>query len=345
MADYSNMSKEELLAQLQLRDKTLQEQQNAQQQRNQVLQVRPAIPLPENWNLKSNDHAASFEAFLRGWRIYENATSLEVWDEKTKIGVFWSALGTSGVQKCLEEWAFTDADKASVATIVEKIQEKVKAQKIPMIERIRFSEITRDIDRNESLTEFVQKVEKAADYCGFGAAKDEMILHQVLRGMKDNVLQRELLSTRDLRWNDAKLKIKVKKECDEQLDVLNTVKKEPEAIKKIKAQSQDQCKYCGSRHKKEKGSCPAFGKQCNYCKGKNHFATVCLKKAKDKDSKDENPKKSYDKYKKKSENRNKCKKIEAEEESDFWESDGEVKEIRKINTNRSSGAFKVEIAN
>lgn len=27
-----------------------------------------------------------------------------------------------------------------------------------------------------------------------------------------------------------------------------------------------------------KGKCPAYGKQCNNCKGKNHFSVVCKKK-------------------------------------------------------------------
>ena len=32
-------------------------------------------------------------------------------------------------------------------------------------------------------------------------------------------------------------------------------------------------KYCGRKHKH--GDCPAFGKTCNKCKCKNHFANVC----------------------------------------------------------------------
>lgn len=37
------------------------------------------------------------------------------------------------------------------------------------------------------------------------------------------------------------------------------------------------CKYCNrERHAKE--DCPAFGKTCNNCKGKDHFESVCFKK-------------------------------------------------------------------
>ena len=35
------------------------------------------------------------------------------------------------------------------------------------------------------------------------------------------------------------------------------------------------CRYCGYSH--ERGRCPAFGKTCNLCTKRNHFAKVCLK--------------------------------------------------------------------
>ena len=38
------------------------------------------------------------------------------------------------------------------------------------------------------------------------------------------------------------------------------------------------CKSCGRSH--DKKPCPAQGKQCNFCKHKGHFASVCRKKAK-----------------------------------------------------------------
>ena len=33
------------------------------------------------------------------------------------------------------------------------------------------------------------------------------------------------------------------------------------------------CKYCGKSH--DRGSCPAFGKECSKCGKKNHFKAVC----------------------------------------------------------------------
>ena len=44
------------------------------------------------------------------------------------------------------------------------------------------------------------------------------------------------------------------------------------------------CGYCGCSH--DKGDCPAYGKTCNRCGRKNHFAKKC--KQTDKDSKSHN---------------------------------------------------------
>ena len=45
--------------------------------------------------------------------------------------------------------------------------------------------------------------------------------------------------------------------------------------------SQKQCDRCGRRNgcSGERGTCPAWGKECGICKGKNHYRAVCQKAA------------------------------------------------------------------
>ena len=38
------------------------------------------------------------------------------------------------------------------------------------------------------------------------------------------------------------------------------------------------CQYCGKGHQWGAEHCPAFGKRCSRCMGKNYFAKVCKKK-------------------------------------------------------------------
>ena len=37
------------------------------------------------------------------------------------------------------------------------------------------------------------------------------------------------------------------------------------------------CRFCGRKHEEKKEKCPAWGKMCNQCGGKNHFSAVCSK--------------------------------------------------------------------
>ena len=44
----------------------------------------------------------------------------------------------------------------------------------------------------------------------------------------------------------------------------------------MKQNNLNKCEYCGKGHSPR--NCPAYGKYCNYCNGKNHFESVCRKK-------------------------------------------------------------------
>jgi hypothetical protein len=38
-----------------------------------------------------------------------------------------------------------------------------------------------------------------------------------------------------------------------------------------------ECRFCGYKHENKKEKCPAWGKTCNSCKGRNHFKSKCKK--------------------------------------------------------------------
>ena len=44
-----------------------------------------------------------------------------------------------------------------------------------------------------------------------------------------------------------------------------------------KLPKQVNCRFCGRKHEEKKKKCPAWGKMCNQCGGKNHFSAVCSK--------------------------------------------------------------------
>ena len=70
-------------------------------------------------------------------------------------------------------------------------------------------------------------------------------------------------------------------------DVISRGYKKPQQRSRIPSggkgggNSQKECDWCG-RHNSctgEKGTCPAWGRECAFCKGKNHYKAVCQKAA------------------------------------------------------------------
>ena len=53
-----------------------------------------------------------------------------------------------------------------------------------------------------------------------------------------------------------------------------------DAIKAQKFSRREDCDFCGWSHKRGKQNCPAFGKTCDRCGGKNHFKNVCKLRSK-----------------------------------------------------------------
>lgn len=321
---YASLSKDQLIQVLQDKDAEIEKLQKAP-----VLQIHPSIPPPDPWNLKSQDISESFEDFMLHWEIYQTASSLNTLPDITKVAIFWSILGSQGIRKCQKEWKFTDAEKASVTIIIQKIRDRLKSQRLPLIDRVKFAEIIRD--DQQSITEFVRRVELQAEHCNYGQNKEEMILQQVLKGLKDTNFQKELLSVENLTWALAKQKISAKNACDSQLVVLQTVKSESSEVKKI-TKSRIRCRFCATDHKYGSKYCPAFGKNCLYCGIKNHSSKACRKKKENSNSSDSSD----------NESRSKSEKAKEQKKSDKKTKDSKSKDVKKINAASSNSESESE---
>lgn len=338
---YAHLSAAQLRQLLAERDEQLlqseQRRQAEENQRNQrQIPVQPVVRITDPWDTKAHDMAASFQKFLLSWRVYSTALSVSSHPVATQVAIFWSALGIEGIQKCQTDWNFTDAHNASVDVIIASIHERLASQRVPMIDRVKFGECMRDLENAESITDYVKRAEKLVDYCNYGANRSDNLLQQVLRGMKEPKLQRELLTTPNLNWVLAKQKIEARRLCDNQLEVLNSIKTEPEEVKKIHTDySKKKCKYCNLHHKFGKDSCPAYGKRCNFCNRYNHFEVACQQKARSEDSEDDSDDRSVRELKskkkdsRKSKSKKKCKKIQYVSDSDS-SSDNIPFYIRKV---------------
>ena len=57
----------------------------------------------------------------------------------------------------------------------------------------------------------------------------------------------------------------------------NPVKRRTITPSKLNKQNKQECKFCGYTHELMKSKCPAWGKTCDNCNGRNHFKSKCKK--------------------------------------------------------------------
>jgi hypothetical protein len=130
---------------------------------------------------------------------------------------------------------------------------------------------------------------KSCNYCG--DCVSSMLRDRVVLGIRDAVTQQMLLRERKLTLDktvdickaaeNAATQSKAYREESETVHKVNEHRKisraEPKLNNSVKLTTSppQQCRFCGFTHILLKDKCPAWGKVCKSCKGKNHFATQC----------------------------------------------------------------------
>ena len=109
---------------------------------------------------------------------------------------------------------------------------------------------------------------------------DELLKDQFIFGIENKEIQDHLLGETSETDNSVRALYKAHKVESKlaQRKLLGIVNPSSlvsiDAVKKGKnSQFYSDCKFCGRSH--NKGECPAFGKLCNVCGGKNHFEAKC----------------------------------------------------------------------
>ena len=158
---------------------------------------------------------------------------------------------------------------------------------------------------NQSLDEYVTELRRLARNCDF-ANTDGEILSQVIQHCKSSRLRKRALRETDKSLTDIlelgrslELSDKYAATIDEEaVNVIESRKSHGDTTRGRRAthnpdtpapksrqfsrnrqqrqSCQKTCRNCGGEYP-HNSSCPAKGKNCNYCRKENHFKSVCLK--------------------------------------------------------------------
>ena len=188
-------------------------------------------------------------------------------------------------------------------TLISNVKKLVVRSRNKLASAVELLKLRQDAD--QTVESYLAKMRAVARQCDFKVTKpcshnppvdveidysENVILRQLLVGMHDEELQRDLLTKENLTLPVAEKAIadmEAAKRSQEALqnkpagvNSLSQYKKD----KKEKGKDDGKCGYCGQeRHgeanKERKKQCKAFGKDCSKCGKADHFEKVCRSKA------------------------------------------------------------------
>ena len=152
----------------------------------------------------------------------------------------------------------------------------------------------RDQEVDETIELYVTTLRKLAKTCNFGTLGNSLIRDRLVVGIRDNNLRKRLLQASTLTLKEAidicrsyettGLQLKVMSQ-EVNVHKVDKVKSgEERSLKRVGGEVGRKittCKFCGKSHVMNKFMCPAWGKTCNSCGRKNHFALVCSVKSRE----------------------------------------------------------------
>lgn len=227
------------------------------------------------WYLKANHIEDDDEKFvqlmhLAGRKVQELYETLKTEDEEN--GTNSSGPLTNGLIPHLTE--YEDA--------LAKFNEFFSPKRNSTYERHVFRQIQQDKD--EKFGMFLMRLRKQAERCNFGGNAEDNLKDQIIEKCRSPKLRRELLKLGDVDLNKViKVANALEAVSEQEKDFvkieskghlsLNDVCNIGSSSKSIRSGMCTRCGFIG--HQSFDDKCPAKGKRCNTCGGRDHFSRKC----------------------------------------------------------------------
>ena len=270
-------------------------------QQTQVIMQSSSIQSPAPLSF-SGDLAANWKHFHQVWTNYAIITGLEKQTEEYKVALFLHCIGSEAL-KTFNGFSFDDeSSRKKLDKVIEKFEEYTIGRINETFERYRFN--SRNQEPSEGIDAYVSALRNLAKTCKFGSLHDSLVRDRIVFGVQSKHTRQKLLQERKLTLekcidichsNEATSSQMKEIASGSNLEAVNKVedptrdkgrswRRDRKRRNDRNEQSRDNttrvtktCHFCGNKHEMNKKKCPAWGKQCQKCNGRNHFASVCKK--------------------------------------------------------------------
>ncbi|KAL8581862.1 hypothetical protein ACOMHN_010236 [Nucella lapillus] len=225
----------------------------------------------ENWKL-----------FKQRYKTYALLAQLDNQSQEYQTAMFTHCLSDEAL-KVYNSFHF-EVENPTVTQIMAKFDEFAVGEVNVTYERFMFNQ--RKQEEGETFEQFysaARNLSKTCDFCE--NCRDSMIRDKIVLGIRDCNTQTELLKIRDLNLTTCIDTCRATENAMLQGKAMN-FQDSPEEVHKLKTEFRPdtmlkECKFCGTRHRLKKEECPAYGKTCFRCSGRNHFGRKCTTGNKD----------------------------------------------------------------
>ncbi|XP_055622874.1 uncharacterized protein K02A2.6-like [Toxorhynchites rutilus septentrionalis] len=239
------------------------------------VQVPQPSPLAVEGDMEEN-----MDFFEKSWKDYAKAIGMDRWPQEEnpqKVSFLLSVIGEPARKKFFN-FELTAEESDNPEATLAAIREKVVAKRNIIVDRLDFFSATQLA--RESIDDFVSRLKNLSKMAKLGVLETELIAYKVVTSNKWSSMRTKMLSIADITLTKSIDMCRVEEITAKRSQELSGSYSEVEVNKiakaKFRSKNQSQrCKFCGDRHEFSKGSCPALGKRCHKCNGKNHFEKVC----------------------------------------------------------------------
>jgi transposase InsO family protein len=243
--------------------------------------IRPPAPICMDDNLVEN-----WRSFKQKWKNYTIITNLDKQSQQYQVALLLHVMGDQAL-KTYNGFKFsTGEDERTVDEILKLFDDFAVGEINETYERYMFNK--RNQNDGETFEGFLASLRLLIKSCNFcDNCIDSVLRDRIVLGIREDNTQQLLLRERTLTLEKA---IDICRAGELALtqgkayrhDTIHLVegahsnrRHPPPQTVSANAKDPQLCKFCGQKHVLVKSLCPAWGKTCNKCLLRNHFAQSC----------------------------------------------------------------------
>ena len=233
------------------------------------------IPIPKPLSLTGNV-GQNWKTFKRDFTNYEVATKLNKENMEIRVATLLSCIGSNAMD-IYDGFPMSEEQRKQIPDILRAFENYCIGETNETYERYVFN--SRNQQEGESVEKYIAELRRLAKSCNFDTLEDNLIRDRVVMGVRCDITRRKLLQEGKLTLQKATT---IARAMEVTKGQMTRIKKGGEGTEELvhkvhknvpqKKNPEKNCHFCGKAHIFKKELCPAYGKTCNACKGKNHFA-------------------------------------------------------------------------